>query len=248
MKRISTFLILFVLSVLGLYIQEDSLKSSSLLETNPQTTIESYPVTKVVDGDTIDIILDNETTRVRLLGINTPESVDPRRPVECFGKEAKLYLENLIAEKNIRLESDPSQSNIDQYGRLLRYIYLEDTNINLNLIENGYATEYTYDQSYKYQTQFKQAQISAQQNQLGLWNPSTCDGNFMTNVPTPTPLPEIPNPDCPIKGNISGQEKIYHLPHCRDYNKVSISQSKGEQYFCNESQAIQANFRKAKNC
>jgi micrococcal nuclease len=114
---------------------------------------------------------------VRMLGINTPESVDPRRPVECFGREASNYLKGLIDNKQVRLEQDPDKSDADEYGRLLRYVFLGDTNINEKMIRDGYAYEYTYkSEKYMYQNQFKQAEKFARENKLGLWADDTCRG------------------------------------------------------------------------
>jgi micrococcal nuclease len=143
-------------------------------------------VVKVVDGDTLDVTLDGKTQRVRLIGMNTPESVDPRRPVQCFGIEASTRLKDLLQRQTVSLESDPSQDSQDQFGRLLRYVWLPDgRNANLLMLSEGYANEYTFNLPYKYQSQFKAAARQAKQNQLGLWSPRTCNGDF--NSPTKAP-------------------------------------------------------------
>ncbi|MEI7742023.1 MAG: thermonuclease family protein [bacterium] len=135
------------------------------------------PVLDVVDGDTIDVELNGAKQRLRLIGINTPETVDPRKPVECFGKEASKHAKELMTGKAVRLEADPSQDETDKYGRLLRYVFLEDgTNYNLAAIRDGYAYEYTYSRAYKYQKQFRAAQREAQSKESGLWAPGTCNG------------------------------------------------------------------------
>ncbi|MCC7197104.1 thermonuclease family protein [Candidatus Peregrinibacteria bacterium] len=135
-----------------------------------------YKVTRVVDGDTIVVNINGQDEKIRLIGVNTPESVDQRRPVECFGLEASNYTKSLLENQNVILESDPTQGNTDKYGRLLRYIFLPDgTNINLHLIQSGYAHEYTYNKPYKYQNQFKLAQTQAEASQKGLWSPNTCN-------------------------------------------------------------------------
>lgn len=134
-------------------------------------------VVRVIDGDTIVVLMSGKEEKVRLIGINSPESVDPRRPIECFGKEAKTYLSQLLTDKKVRLEADPSQQNRDKYDRLLRFVFLEDgTNINQKLIFDGYAYEYTYDTPYKYQSAFKRAQDDASGRGVGLWSESTCSG------------------------------------------------------------------------
>ncbi len=139
---------------------------------------EGFKVVKVIDGDTIDVFIDNKTERLRLIGIDTPETVDPRKSVQCFGREASNKAKELLDGRFVVLESDESQGERDKYKRLLRYVFLPDgTNFNLFMIAEGYAHEYTYDEPYKYQSDFKQAEINARNNNKGLWSPSTCSGN-----------------------------------------------------------------------
>lgn len=134
-------------------------------------------VTKVVDGDTFDVALGGDTVRVRLIGMNTPESVDPRRVVECFGKEASARAKKLLAGQTVYLEEDPSQDSIDQYGRILRFAWFSDGRMfNLQMIAEGYAFEYTYNMPYKYQREFMAAEQEADRASRGLWSPQTCNG------------------------------------------------------------------------
>ncbi len=135
-------------------------------------------VTEVVDGDTIKYLESGEEVTVRLIGIDTPELHHPAKPVECFALEAKSYLEKLILGKNIRVSPDPTQDVQDRYGRSLLYIWRDEDDlfINLDLIEKGYAYEYTYDDPYKFQDEFRLAQTNAQNNRVGLWG-DKCNGN-----------------------------------------------------------------------
>lgn len=133
-------------------------------------------VTKVVDGDTVRIALNNKTETIRLIGINTPETVDPRREVECYGKEASNRTKELLTGKQVILESDISQDTRDRYGRLLVYVWADGININKQLIADGFAYEYTYETPYKYQPEFKEAQRLAQNAKKGLWADNTCRG------------------------------------------------------------------------
>ncbi len=127
-------------------------------------------VTKVVDGDTIDVFLNGKTEKIRIIGINSPETVDPRRPVECYGKEASAYAKSLLNGKIVTLEPDETQANRDRYSRLLRYVYIEGkTDFGLNMIKEGYAYEYTYDIPYIKQKEYKNAQTEAENKKLGLW-------------------------------------------------------------------------------
>ena len=159
----------------------------------------SEPVTVagVTDGDTVKVNLDGEVVTVRLIGIDTPETVHPSKPQECYGKEASAHLKNLIVGKSIQLESDSTQSDKDRYDRLLRFIILEDgTNINEKMVADGFAYEYTYDSNpYKYQTKFKSAQTMARDDNRGLWAEGTCNGKrekaqVKASEPKPEPKPE----------------------------------------------------------
>ncbi|MDO8573295.1 MAG: thermonuclease family protein [Candidatus Daviesbacteria bacterium] len=153
---------------------------------NPQTQAkqsETFKVTKVIDGDTIQVVIDNEKETIRLIGIDSPETVDPRKSVQCFGKEASAKAKLLLSDKSVMLESDPTQGERDKYQRLLRYVFLEDgTNFNKLMISEGYAHEYTYNIPYKYQSEFKQAQKEAEENKRGLWADNAC----LTNTPQPS--------------------------------------------------------------
>lgn len=148
------------------------------LPTETQNTVGTYyKVTKVTDGDTIHIDMDGVDEKVRLIGINTPETVDPRKEVECFGKEASSRMKDLAERKIVRLEYDDSQSLRDTYDRLLAYVYLEDGEmLNRKMVAEGYAYEYTYMTPYKYQSEFKELQNIARASERGLWSPTTCNG------------------------------------------------------------------------
>jgi micrococcal nuclease len=146
-------------------------QNSTVLPQNSTTVL----VTKVVDGDTIEVFLNGKTEKVRIIGINTPETVDPRKPVECFGRQASDKAKSLLSNQTVRLESDPSQSNKDKYGRLLRHVFLNnETDFGLQMIKEGYAYEYTYDVPYKYQTQYKDAQKEAESLKIGFWGEGVC--------------------------------------------------------------------------
>jgi len=157
----------------------------------------SATVARVVDGDTVDVDLDGQTVRVRLIGIDTPEIVDPRKPIECFGRAASAQAHELLDGQTVFLEDDPSQDSIDRYGRALRYVWFSDGRLfNLEMVAQGYAFEYTYNLPYKYQSQFKQAERDAREQQRGLWAPSACNGEHRPAEEAPgaaaTPAPPAP--------------------------------------------------------
>ncbi|KKU81387.1 MAG: Micrococcal nuclease [Parcubacteria group bacterium GW2011_GWA1_47_8] len=133
------------------------------------------PVARVVDGDTIIVRIHNVDEKVRLIGVDTPETVDPRKTVQCFGKEASQFVTSLLENKSVRLEPDPTQGDRDHYGRLLRYVFLPDgTLLNRKIIAQGYGHEYTYRLSYQYQQDFKNAERQAREHEKGLWAVGTC--------------------------------------------------------------------------
>jgi micrococcal nuclease len=182
-RIIVTIAIMVVIAVMQNYatpksVTESPSASASVVKTPTAVVKEGfYRVTHVVDGDTIEVDLNGANQKVRLIGINTPETVDPRKKVECFGKEASAHAKETLTDANVKLEADPTQDDTDKYGRILRYVILEDgTNFNLQQIADGYAYEYTYSKKYRYQKEFRAAQASAKAGERGLWSPATCNG------------------------------------------------------------------------
>jgi micrococcal nuclease len=149
----------------------------SIRETQNNQPKDTYSVKKVIDGDTIEIERYGKAEKVRMIGIDTPETLDPRKPVQCFGKEASDKSKDLLSGGRVRLEFDPIVGEKDKYNRLLAYVWSDNELVNLKLIKEGYANEYTYgSQSYKYQNEFKNAQAVAKESSIGLWSPQTCNG------------------------------------------------------------------------
>jgi len=145
---------------------------SSSLPSEP-TVVESPQalpvVTRVIDGDTI--VVEGVGT-VRLIGVDTPETVDPRRPVGYFGKEASDFAKQLATGKRVRLEFD--QDRTDRYGRTLAYVYLQPENLLLNaeIIRQGYGFAYTRF-PFRMMEQFRAFEREAREAGRGLWaNPS----------------------------------------------------------------------------
>ncbi len=208
---------------------------------------EVYQVISVVDGDTIKVNYQGKLTSVRLIGVNTPETVDPRKSVECFGLEASNFLKNKLANQTVTLVADPSQTNRDKYDRLLRYVYLDGVDINLEIIQNGYGYEYTYNVPYVKQSEYKQAQVAASAAGRGLWAANTCAATSAVSDSNQSHSPANSPNTCQIKGNINSEgEKIYHLPGQRYYEQTKIDTSKGERWFCSEQEALYAGWRAAK--
>ena len=171
--RAAAVLILVVVVAVGC--RDDEAKSTSTARgALPPAAIGPYPVVDVVDGDTLKVNMPDRTT-IRVIGINTPETVDPRRPVECFGKEASARAHELLDGKKVYLEYDSSQGERDRYGRTLAYVWLPDgRSLGETLITEGYANEYTYDTPYRYQDEYNRAEAAARDGEVGLWAPDAC--------------------------------------------------------------------------
>ena len=133
------------------------------------------PVLRVVDGDTIHVLVDGRDTTVRLLGINTPETVKPNSPVECFGPEASEFMKAVLDGKRVTLEFDESQGRLDKYGRTLAYVWLPMESggldlINRDLVAGGFAYQRQYGaQPVTWQSELIEAQRQARDSKTGLW-------------------------------------------------------------------------------
>lgn len=129
-----------------------------------------YSIAKFDDGDTIVVNTTSGKETIRFIGVDTPETHDPRKPVQCYGPEASAYTKKIIGTQKVRLKADPLDTNRDRYGRLLRYIYLPDgTLLNQKLIEQGYGFYYPYFPFSK-KPEFAAAEKQAQKQKLGLWS------------------------------------------------------------------------------
>lgn len=145
---------------------------------------ELFLVTRVIDGDTIEI---ESGDKVRYIGIDTPETKHPSKPVGCYGKEAEVKNKDLVEGKKVKLEKDISET--DKYGRLLRYIYLDGVMINELLVKEGYAQASSYPPDIKYQDKFNDAEKKAREEERGLWG-EVCN-SLPSPTPTPTPTPTL---------------------------------------------------------
>lgn len=190
-------------------------------------------VVGVVDGDTIKVRVGGVTERVRVIGIDTPEL----KGGECYAQQASSRMQSLVQSTKVRLVRDRSQDDRDRYGRLLRHVQLADgRQVAKILIAGGYGEEYTYDRAYSGQAAYRAAEKAAREAGKGIWS-SGCLA----------PRPPAPGGQCLIKGNIASDgEKIYHVPGQQYYDVTKIDESKGERWFCTESQAVDAGWRRSK--
>ncbi|MBA7714070.1 hypothetical protein ES703_123084 [subsurface metagenome] len=140
-------------------------------------------VTRVIDGDTIEVDIDGTSYKVRYIGIDTPELDDKRAEYCALAQEATRYNRQLVEGETIRLEKDVSE--VDKYGRLLRYVYVDDILVNAELVRQGLAWAKAYEPDTKYQDYLVELEAEARQARRGIWA-------------TPTILPPIPVRDVQI--------------------------------------------------
>ena len=170
MRRLITIIIMLIVVGISVYTATNINKPTGEVQLVGFTESNDYQkayCTRVVDGDTIVVKIGMDEFKVRYIGIDTPETVDPNRPVGFFGKEASQKNTELVLAKNLQLEKDVS--NTDKYGRLLRYVYLDDVMINAELVRLGYAKASTYPPDVKYATLFITMEQEARSNNRGLW-------------------------------------------------------------------------------
>ena len=160
-----------------------------------------YPVHRVVDGDTV--VLETIGT-VRLIGVDTPETVDPRKPVQAFGAEASRFLHSLLDGQQVRLEFD--QQRTDKYGRTLAYLYLPDnTFVNREIVAQGYGHAYLK-YPFKWMEQFREAERGAREARLGLW----------ADPPIAKPVPASPL----ARVWVNTSSHVYHCSGTRYYGNT----------------------------
>jgi micrococcal nuclease len=144
--------------------------SAPASDTSSGTLHGPYPVARVVDGDTIRVIRDGREIVVRLIGLDTPETVAKDRPVECYGPEASARTAQLVEGGEVWLEYDEVSGLTDKYDRTLAFVWVDQqTMLNEILIAEGFAEEVTYTQGYAYADAFRKAEKRARAEGAGLW-------------------------------------------------------------------------------
>lgn len=127
----------------------------------------SAVVTRVVDGDTVEVQLDGEIEDVRYIGVDTPETVKPGAPVDCFGPQASDFNHRLVERRRVRLVFGVERR--DQYGRLLAYVYLGNRFVNAELLRRGLAETLTIPPNDRFAARFERLEIAAARAGRGLW-------------------------------------------------------------------------------
>jgi endonuclease YncB( thermonuclease family) len=196
----------------------------------------------VIDGDTLAIR--GEPTRIRLYGIDAPESQQTcedaaRKRYLCGGKTAEA-LATLIG-RNGRVSCLEQEK--DRYGRSVAVCEANGLNINAELVRQGWAIEYKQYSDGRYADE----EADAQKAKRGLWAGAFVKPwEWRRGERLPSEKPKTADRACAIKGNISGENRIYHLPSSHSYEKTQIDEAKGERWFCSEDEAKAAGWRAAK--
>ncbi|OGK64525.1 hypothetical protein A2313_04735 [Candidatus Roizmanbacteria bacterium RIFOXYB2_FULL_41_10] len=186
------------------------------LQFRPQTHL----VTRIIDGDTIE--LDNGE-RVRYLGVDTPEIG------ECYATAAISLNRQLVLNKQVHLQTDANK--LDQYGRILAYVFVSKIMINQELLRQGAGAYFEDYLNHRYQAELIAAAQGAHQNKTGLWRTCAQDKKL----------------GCLIKGNLDPNDRrFYHLPGFRHYSQIVMNLDKGDRWFCTEPDAIAAGFKRAR--
>lgn len=163
-RRAHQVVVVAVTAVLMLAVYYSQNKSSTAMSPG------YYLVTRAVDGDTIEVDMDGVKEKIRMIGVDTPETHHPDKGVECFGVLASEYTKSALEGKRVRLESDETNQNRDRYQRLLRYVYTEQGALwNAELISNGYAHALTAFPFTK-MDEFKLLEQNARVQNKGLWS------------------------------------------------------------------------------
>ena len=136
--------------------------------TGAAQSTESAVVVRMIDGDTIEVQVESGTATVRLMGIDTPETTHPTRPVEYYGLEAAALTETALSGKTVTLTPDVTGDREDQYGRLLRYVTVQGVDFNAALVREGYARA-VRGFSYSRRTEFIALEDAARSRGVGLW-------------------------------------------------------------------------------
>ena len=246
--------------------------SSGVAPATPSPTRERPPtddeqftearVVSVVDGVTIDVEIAGQVRRVRYLGVEVPGSSET-----SLRDKARQFNSFMVRSGTVELEKGSVDK--DEFGRLLRYVYVDGEMINKALLTNGYATVAGFPGGFEDRTAFLVEEESARRDRRGFWEPPSDGGNTAAR-PTPAPAGSFPGSTLPmppgltssgtvcefsgtaqavIKGNIDARtgEREYHVPSGFFYNTTEVSEGQGDRWFCTEDQAVAAGWHKAKH-
>ncbi len=167
--RAITLFVTLLLFVIGWWLEGDYLNAPGWQRPQGQLTAGEYEVQRVIDGDTIVLVLNN--LRVRLQGIDTPETVKKNSPIEQWGPEASDYTRQFLEESNWRVRLEIDGEAVDRYGRHLAFLWHDGRLLNEELVQQGLARAKTsFDFSQPLKERLRQAQSQAQTARLGIWS------------------------------------------------------------------------------
>lgn len=166
-KQIASLLVSLIIAGASYYAAKHPSQTASVASILPAG---NYKVTEFVDGDTIKVDMNGRMETIRLIGMDTPETHDPRKAVECYGMAAAAYTKQLIGTGPVRLEADQLSTNRDRYNRLLRYVYTSDNKlVEAEVIKNGYGFAYVSFPFTKLD-EFRGYEKDAREQSKGLWS------------------------------------------------------------------------------
>ena len=238
MKRRSRWLLvalaLGVVGILALLVvaQTQPAEIPPIIPVPDFSQVPAEPVVRIVDGDTIAVVRGGQEVKVRLIGVDTPETVHPSKPVEAYGKEASRFTTNLLKGEKVYLVRDPTKAEqSDQYGRLLAFVYRAPDGlfVNAEIIRQGYGHAYVQ-YPFRYTEEFRALERFAREAGKGLWGqaePVTATappGQPEKPAPaatTPAIKPQ-PQPADDVTVYVTKTGAKYHRAGCRYLSKSMI--------------------------
>lgn len=250
---LSLFLLLFAFASAALGQGVAPVQQGSAYKLSESKRPDFARIVDVIDGDTVKL---NSGETVRLIGVDTPETVDPRKPVQAFGKEASDFLKRVATGQTVRLEYD-GYNKRDRYQRLLVYLYLSDgTMLNRLIIAEGYGHAYL-NYPFKYMEDFRQCETAARQQGKGLWKPAPRPAP-LSKMPLGTtalsqlvPLPIVPATSMGFhdaKNSVVLSQSVYLAPTGKKYHRANCPSLKGSKTPTTEQAAIDGGFQACKRC
>lgn len=211
-RRTLILLAILAISILFIYCVVDAAPTIPKRDFTSQST---YKVLRVIDGDTVELLIDGKATIVRMIGVDTPETVHPQKPVEHYGKEASMFTANLLKGKEVYIELEQNNT-VGKYGRTLLYLYRvpDGLFVNLEIVRQGYGHAYTV-YPFQHMELFKHYEDKAKELGKGLWAPVT-----QANIATPGSEQEEEPQDIIVYITRTG--KKYHRGNCRYLSKSKI--------------------------
>jgi len=206
----------------GVIPTEQPMSDGVLRETAATPRLQAAVVTRIIDGDTIEVQMNGESFKVRYIGIDTPETVAPNRPVECFGPQATGRNGELVSGRQVELEKDVSER--DDFDRLLRYVYVDGRMVNELLVAEGFAQVSTFPPDVKYVDRFLEAQRRASEKALGLWRACAAGQATLTAEPPVPPPTGAPG---------QGAASVVVDPSCSQFDSPgNDNQTASEEFVC----------------